>query len=286
MLVIYNPTAGWRRRRRLEFVLRRLGELGCEITIRETTQRGDAEAFAREARVEHYDVVAVGGGDGTINEAANGLGVDAPALAVIPLGTANVLAAELGLAADLDAAATVIAHGRPHLIHLGAVNGRRFLIMAGIGFDAHVVAAVGPRLKKRLGKAAYVLMTLASLVRYRFRRYRVIVDDRPFDAASAVIANGHYYGGRFVCAPDARLETPELQVCLFMTPGPISALRYAAALVLGRLSRQPDVEMVSGRRIAVHDGHGEPVQSDGDIVAHLPIYVEADASRIAVLVPG
>lgn len=286
MLVIYNPTAGWRRRRRLEHVLMRLGELGCEITTRETMQRGDAEAFAREARVAHYDVVAVAGGDGTINETANGLGPDAPALAVIPLGTANVLAAELGLSGDLDDAATVIARGRPRLIRLGAVNGRRFLIMAGIGFDAHVVASVGTRLKRRLGKAAYVLMTLASLARYRFRRYRLTVDGTAYDVASAVIANGRYYGGTFVCAPDARLEDPTLHVCMFLTAGPLSALRYAAAMVLGRLQTLSDVRVVEGKRVAVLDGAGEPVQSDGDIVCALPLYAEADAGRIAVLVPA
>ena len=98
VLVIHNPTAGWRRRRRFERILSALIREGVAVDVRPTTKRGDAEAFARAADIHHHDVIAVAGGDGTINEAANGLfarqgtAAPVPALAIIPLGTANVLA--------------------------------------------------------------------------------------------------------------------------------------------------------------------------------------------------
>ena len=111
--VIYNPTAGWRRRARLERVLERLGELGASVTLRETRGRGDAEMLARAADPAACDAVVAAGGDGTINEVMNGLDRRNLPLGIVPLGTANVLAAEIGLPREPRAQAEAIACGRP-----------------------------------------------------------------------------------------------------------------------------------------------------------------------------
>ena len=133
-LVIFNPTAGGRRRARLDRVLAHMRALGAVVTLHETTARGDAERTAREAPADVHDVIVAAGGDGTINEVINGLAGRRMPLGIIPLGTANVLAAELDLPQDIDGLARTIALGRTSPVNLGEVNGRRFVMMAGVCF--------------------------------------------------------------------------------------------------------------------------------------------------------
>jgi YegS/Rv2252/BmrU family lipid kinase len=285
ILVIYNPVAGPGRRRRLNNVLQGLRDAGCAITLRETGKPGDAEAFARAADANEHDVVLAAGGDGTINEVVNGLGPLAPPLALCPLGTANVLAAEIALATDTTAVLRTILYGQELRVRPGRANGRRFLMMAGVGFDAEVVAGIVPRVKRLLGKGAYVLETFRQLLRYRFPRFRLTIDGVPYEGASAIVARGHFYAGRFVCAPDARLAEPRFQVCLFRKGGPFAVLYYGTAMLLGLVPRLPDVALLAGQSIEVQGPDGLPVQGDGDTVARLPLSVSLDDQPLKLLVP-
>ncbi|MCG8512233.1 MAG: diacylglycerol kinase family lipid kinase, partial [Rhodospirillales bacterium] len=110
--------------------------------------------------------------------------------------------------------------------------------------------------------------------------------DRTFTAASAVIANGHFYGGRFTCAPLARLHDPLLYACLFRKPGPLRALRYCAWLVLGRLDRLPDVTILPAARVTVHGNAGEPVQGDGEIIGKSPMIAFLANHTLRVVMPA
>ena len=285
VLVIFNPTAGRRRSRLLTATLAELRKLGCSVAVAETAVKGDAETFAAGVRRSEFDVIAVAGGDGTINEVVNGLGDDAPPLAVIPLGTANVLALELGFVADPARLARAIARAEAHPIRVGRVNGRRFVMMVGVGFDAHVVAAVGPALKRRLGKGAYVLKSLIGFFRFPFRVYAVDIDGVRHRAVSVIVSKGHYYAGPFVCAPDARLEAPSLYVCLFASKGPLAAMRYAIWLLLGRLSKLKDVAIVLAAEVRIDSEAGEPVQGDGDILAEGRVALDVDPLPVMALAP-
>jgi YegS/Rv2252/BmrU family lipid kinase len=288
-LVIFNPTAGWRRRRRLDSTLRLLGEAGIGCPVAATAARGDAERLAYEAASspDAPDLIIAAGGDGTINEAANGLlraGAPIP-LAILPLGTANVLAAEIGLAIDPAAIAAAIVADRRIEVHVGRANGAGFLLMAGAGFDAHVVQAIRPPVKRLLGKGAYVLETLRQLVRFGFPRYRVTIDGVAHEAASVVVARGRFYGGRYLAAPAARLDGDGFQVCLFESGGRLAVLRYGAALVMDRLPRAGGYRIVSGSRVGVEGPAGDPVQADGDIIARLPLDIDLAPRRISLVVP-
>jgi diacylglycerol kinase (ATP) len=291
LTVVFNPTAGQRRRARLNATLELLRRAGCEIALHPTAAKGDAEAIAREfgSNGTTADMLLVAGGDGTINEAVNGLLAKPngriPPVALVPLGTANVLAAEIGLATTPAAVAHAITDGRQTQAYVGAANGRCFTAMAGVGFDAHVVANVSLALKRRLGKGAYVLESLRQLFRFGFPNYRVTVDGQSFEAASAIVAKGHYYAGRFVCAPEARIDRPELHVCLFGRNGRWNALRYALALGAGRLHRLPDVRIVKGRSVSIEGPPGDPVQGDGDIIATLPVRIGLAPRQLSLTTP-
>jgi diacylglycerol kinase (ATP) len=282
-LVVFNPTAGGRKARRLASAMKLLRTRGAVPALATTTARGDAEALARRTLAGRTIIVA--GGDGTINEAVNGLiAAGGGRLAVIPLGTANVLAAELGIE-NLAQAAEVAVAGRPLLWHPGLANGRAFVLMAGVGFDAHVVAALSPRLKRYLGRAAYVLEMLRQLHRFRFPTYRVSIDGRAREAASIVVTHARYYGGRFVLAPGAQLDRAELHVCLFRRGGRWRAIRYAIALALNLLPRSSEVEILRAKRVEIEGPAGDPVQGDGDIIARLPVAIELSSVTLELMRP-
>lgn len=289
LLIIYNPVAGQRKRRRFEAVMKALAAQGAAVTLQATTQRGDAETFARAARSSGFDRVVAAGGDGTINEAINGLAGSGTALAIVPLGTANVLAAEIGLGGRPAEIAAAILRGVPRPIALGRITtaerARRFVMMAGIGFDAQVVARVNPALKRLTGKFAYVTASLREMLRDPGLVFRVEIDGRVYRAASAIVAKGHFYGGRFVACPDARLDEPALHVCLFGRTGRLHILRYAAALALGLLPRLPDVTVVRAQRVTVDGPPGEPMQADGDSDGRLPATIEVEDRALTLVYP-
>ncbi|HEY5598800.1 MAG TPA: YegS/Rv2252/BmrU family lipid kinase [Kiloniellales bacterium] len=292
LLIIRNPAAG-RCGGRFAVTLRRLHALGCRTEVRETTAPGDAEAWAREAAAADFDLVVAAGGDGTIREVINGLAglAQAPPLAVLPLGTANVLAIEIGLPADPAALADVIAAGTARPICLGRIRdqaGRStlFTAMAGVGFDAQVVAGVSLGLKRILGKGAYVAESLRQLGAFRFPRYRAVIDGRSYEAASVIVANGRHYAGRYVCAPPATIADPTLYVCLFESSGALAVMRYMVALQAGRLAERPDYRIVPARRVAITASAGEPVQADGDIVARLPVEIDGMADALRLVMPS
>lgn len=286
MIVVYNPTAGGRRRALLDATLELLRCAGRDVELRPTRARGDAETTARDC---HGGIVVAAGGDGTINEVVNGLLAapdDGSTLALIPMGTANVLAAEIGLKNRPEAIAQTIANGSIAAVYVGLANGRCFTAMAGVGFDAHVVAGVDLRLKLRLGKAAYILSAVRQLITFSHPRYRVVVDGQSYEAASAIVAKGHFYGGRFICAPDARIDRPEFHVCLFERSGRWNVLRYGLALATGRLPRLPGYRILRGRSVTIDGPAGDPVQGDGDIITKLPVKIEIAPRAIALIVPS
>jgi YegS/Rv2252/BmrU family lipid kinase len=286
VLVIFNPAAGRRRRGRLDAVIAELRQRGAIVTLRETAAAGDAARFARDARVGDVDVVVAAGGDGTINEAANGIidGAGLP-LGIIPLGTANVLAAEIGLANDAASLARTIVEGHALAVRPGIANGRRFLLMTGVGFDAEVVAKVTPQQKRALGKAAYVMQSLNLLPRYDYPPFRLTIDGRTYDAWSAIVAKGRYYAGRFVCAPHADLTVPSFEICIFERSGTGAVLSYGAALLCDRLPKHPGITSLTGHQIVIEGREGAPVQGDGDNFGILPLSIGIAPETLSLLAP-
>lgn len=291
VVVIHNPAAGGRTRARFAATVRRLEGLGCRVEVRGTAGPGEAEALARQAVAEGWSRVVVAGGDGTINEALNALAGSATALGLIPLGTANVLAREIGLEEAPATVARAIVSGAVRPVCLGRLSEaggrvRSFALMAGAGFDAHVVAGVGLGLKRRIGKGAYVLESLRQLALFPFPTYRVTVDGRAYEPASVVVAKARHYGGAYTCAPAARLDEPRFHVGLFERRGPLAAARYALALVRGTLAERADYRIVTGARVTIEGPAGDPVQVDGDVLARLPIEIEMVPDALDLIVPA
>ncbi len=285
ILVIFNPAAGRARRARLDVIVERARKLGAQVTVVETQAPGHGTTLARETLTGAFDVIAAAGGDGTVNEVINGLGGKAVALAVIPLGTANVLADEIGLGRADAQIARALATGPLRPIRLGLANGRRFVQMAGAGFDANVVAAVSLPLKKKLGPLAYVWAAAVVGFTGKLPISAVTIDGVPYKSASAVACNGRRYGGPFVAAPHASLADNSFQVVLMKGNHPFSFFRYGLGLVLGLVGKWWDVEIVTGREIVIEGVAGQPVQADGDIVTTLPVRIEVDPAALMMVFP-
>ena len=292
VLIIHNPNAGRRRRRgRLPAVIAELKRLGATVELKTTAGAGDAERYSRAAQAsaavgDGPDVVVSAGGDGTVNEVMNGLIGKTLPLALLPMGTANVLAAEIGLIETTTEIARAILRGPVVPIYLGDANGRRFTLMAGIGLDAEAVATVNPRLKRAIGKFAYVYATFKRWLVSPQHRLQIEIDGTMHTAATTVIANGHYYGGRFVCAGEARLTDPRLHVCLFEKPGRWQAACYMLGLFGGFLPRMSNYRVVTGREIAIRDDGAHPVQGDGDVIARLPVLIRISDQMVPLIMPA
>lgn len=285
VLIVYNPTSGWRRISRLDVVVKRLRQLGCVVEVRPTTGPSDATRIARDGVAQGFDVIAAAGGDGTINEVANALPPDGPPLGVIPLGTANILAWEIGLGRRTERVARTIAEGISRPIVVGRIGERKFLLMVGIGFDGAVVAGLSPTLKRCLGKGAYVLAGLIQMARYPWPTLAVRVDGITHSCTMAIVAKAHYYAGKFVLAADAGPEEPLFRVCLFRGGGVWNLLRYGAAMLRGRLADLSDVTIVPAREVMVDRLPMVPVQTDGESLGETPANVVIADEHLAILWP-
>jgi YegS/Rv2252/BmrU family lipid kinase len=288
LVIIFNPSAGARRRARLHAALDLLYGLGVQFQLMETTARGDAEKFARMAAEENGIVVAAGG-DGTIAEVAAGLAGTQAMLGILPLGTANVFALEMSVPLNPREAARALLMGRstsvyPGILKRGCLKDRLFIQMVGVGLDSIVVHHLPLGLKRVFGKGAYVLQTLRDLTSYPFRSFKVQVDGNEVEAAGLVVTKGRYYAGRFQIAPQADPREAHFHVVALQQTSFMDALKHAAALGLGRLPYLFSISLQRGYDIQVF-GADLPVQADGDHAGCLPIHIVPFTQPLRVVVP-
>ncbi|MCH9637978.1 MAG: diacylglycerol kinase family lipid kinase, partial [Betaproteobacteria bacterium] len=294
ILIIFNPTAGQRKQHLLFQTVRRLLAMQWEVTLKPTHRAGDGIALAAEAaRNENYNVVCAAGGDGTINEVVSGL-VKAEgynqSLGIIPLGTANVLANELGYGKTPLNWANTLTSEKSQQVYIGQLmttsDSRYFICMAGVGFDASVVSSVNKRLKKFIGKGAYIFRTVQLLWQFLDKTYEIKIDDQLQPSATAVVVcNGHFYGGRFVLAPQAKLTEKNFHIVLFSGRGAWAVMRLMLSMVLGRAYKMKDLNIVEGQKLEIHNNAGEPIQADGDNIGQLPATFTLLEKRITVVCP-
>jgi YegS/Rv2252/BmrU family lipid kinase len=283
--LIANPVAGGDARSHIERAVALLEARGADVELTLTGARGDARLAAAAAREAGFDRICAAGGDGTLNEVINGLAPSAIPLAFIPLGTTNVFALETGIPFDLDQACAVVLNGRPRHICLGLADGQYFLLMAGIGFDAEVVRKVSLRLKRYLGKLAYVFSGLASLCRYRPRPLDVMTEAGVRRRAyGIIISNCRLYGGRFVVSPGASLYKDALNICLLRCRSRLGMLRSVGKIAAGLPLRAEEALQLRARDITVTGGDA-PVQVDGDYLGNLPRAFRASFGELQMILP-
>jgi YegS/Rv2252/BmrU family lipid kinase len=283
--LIANPVAGGDARRKIEQTVAWMQARDVAVDLTLTEARGDAQRAAAAARTDSFDRIVAAGGDGTLNEVINGLAPSDIPLGFIPLGTTNVFALETEIPFDLEQACALVLDGTPRRICLGKADGHRFLLMAGIGFDAAVVRGVSLRLKRRVGKLAYVVSGLIGLCRYRPRLLEVLTEAGVRrQAYGVIISNGRLYGGRFVVSPGASLYTRSLNVCLLLRKTRLGLLRTVVKIAAGRPLLADEVVQLRARKVIVA-GAGVPVQVDGDYLGELPRVFHSTFGELKMVLP-
>jgi diacylglycerol kinase (ATP) len=292
--LISNPNAGQNRARRAAAVARfcaLLQERGVAVEVLHTTAPGDATRLAADAAHAGAREIVVAGGDGTVNEALQGLVGTGVRLGVWPAGTANVLARELGLPFDLPSLTDVLARGATRRIYLGCATEERtgtrryFCLMAGVGLDAAVVAGVRPDLKRRVGKGAFWVSGLSFLANWQPVTFNVEVEGATYAATFAAVGKTAHYGGNLTVTPRAQLERPEFELCLVSGGSRVRYLRLLAQTMRASGVTR-DIQGVRFIRTTRARATGDaPVQVDGELIGQLPMTFEIVPEPIEVLAP-
>ncbi len=300
-LLIHNPNAGYGgsgRRRKLDEARRILALSGIEADLQETRAPGEATSMAHRASVEGRHLVIACGGDGTLNEIVNGLATQENGhrvpLALLPGGTANVLAKEIGLPWDIPSAAEKLVHGEIKEIALGLATpvkepskARYFLSVAGAGPDGMIVYSIDLELKARLGILAYWWQGAREVFRYKFPHFRIVTGEKKLDVSLAVVGRTKHYGGPFRVTDEADLFAEQFEVMGLTTQSGFRYLSYLPTLWAGKLRGTDGVHHWKAKSIVCEPLDANPVyaQVDGEPLARLPVEFKIVPRALKLLVP-
>lgn len=263
---------------------------GIEWDVSITHASGDGERFARAAAQSDVDVVAACGGDGTVMEVAQGIIGTSAALGVLPGGTANLMAHELGVAQNLRFAAEVIADptSRRVPIDLGRANGQYYILRFGIGFGARQVADATRELKDRFGVLAYFLGKVQAWTESDVVTYSIDVDDQHFDTeafAVSVVNAGNVGLGSLRLAKDVSVSDGLLDLLVLRGKGPKAVGALGVEFVGGPVGDSV-IEHVQGRRFTIAATPAQPMQIDGEVDGDTPVEIEVVPAALCAVVPA
>ena len=291
--VIVNPAApNLPSRRRLREAASWLDSQGWQADWAFTRWPGDATAMAARAAQEGRSLVVVCGGDGTINEAVNGLVGSETALAVIPAGTANVWAKEVGIPRRPIAALEVAVRGQARRMDLGLASassgegGRYFFLMAGLGLDGSIAAALPLNVKRYLGATTYAIMAVRESLRYWGQRVKLIVDGEPLETRllMMVVGNTRNYAGITHVTSRAYADDGLLDACIFEGRHTLDIILHALRVAAQAHVRAGPVLYRRARRLEVQSETPLPVQLDGDFYPGNPTIFEVVPAALTVMV--
>lgn len=279
--LIANPAARLASERKIKAAVKLLSHSGYSVDLCLTQKRGDAEESAKEAAEKGTAVVVAAGGDGTFNEVANGLACTDTKMAILPMGTTNVLAKELNISENLEGAVKRILDGSVHTVSLGKITltchssliTRYFFMMAGIGFDGSAVYGVDNLIKRFSGKGAYILSGFRTLINYAPEKLAINADGSSYAGYSAIIGNASKYGGNLKVTPAASLFSPELYIYIMHGRRRADIMRYVCGILLGRHLGFKDITCIKAHSIEIK---GKAlIQIDGDYLGSTPATITA-----------
>ena len=280
-VVILNPAARGARRLRKDVEKLARGAIICA-----TSGAGEAEALARNAVAEGYQKIVAAGGDGTINEIVNGIAGHNVTLGLLPLGTMNVFAAELGLPAnDLGGCWKIIQQNRSRRVDLPRANRKHFVQLAGVGLDAQAVKETSRAFKRNFGPLSYLI----SAVQIASRTPPVLQieseDAIATEGSFVLVGNGRLYGGRFPFFKQAVMNDGLLDVIVFKRLSYVDIIRYLQNVVFTPQISSPEVEYFQTKRLSVSSEESVPVEIDGELIGNCPVEFKIRAGGLRVLTP-
>jgi diacylglycerol kinase (ATP) len=294
-IVIANPTAGSyaQHAHQIQETISFLRFSGWQAELKLTYASGDARNLAREAVQQGINVVVAVGGDGTINEIIQELACSETALGVLPVGTVNVWAREVGIPLDNERARDILVSGQTRRIDLGKINDRYFLLMVGIGIDGEVTYAVEKKPVKRFGVLGYLLVGTCLSPGYPAFRAFLKMDDRPIrtNAIQIVIGNTQLYAGAIKYTWQAKCDDGLLDVCIVRKHTVLGRIMVGIGFLLRDRRRYQWVRYETGATIKIHTRYPVAIQIDGDHMGYTyqsgkpPTTVIVAPAALKVIVP-
>jgi YegS/Rv2252/BmrU family lipid kinase len=290
--VVLNPKSGRcdsaEARRALE---RHLEVAGVACRVHEPSHGEGLAGAVREAVRDGCDLVVAAGGDGTVSGVADALAGTNTPLGIIPLGTANVLAGELGVPLDLDDACRLLAGPHAHkTIDTMELGGRHYVTQVGAGVDAVMIRDTPGEQKRRFGRLAYVWTAVRSLAGFPPLRFTLTVDGATsqYRAVQVLVANSGTLGQRpFRWGPDIRPDDARLDVCVIRARNLLDLLALGWHVVTGRHRSDPNVRYLAcTREVTIASKTPLPVQADGEVVGRTPVTVRLVPGAVRVVVPA
>ena len=276
-LALLRQTAAW------------LGEHGMPAEVCLTAGPGDATRLASEAVSKHMDMVVAVGGDGTVNGVIQALAGHDTALGVLPMGTVNVWAREMGISMNVVEARELLLHGARRRVDLGRAGSRYFLLMAGVGFDAEVARRVDRGPLKRIGLKLLHYITTAGVLSVTQPPTRVWMrfngKRRSYNALMILIGNTRLYGGALSFTNRAVADDGLLDLVVVENGGLLYRLGVLGRALLRRASLGPRVRYRQARMIRMDADEPLPVQVDGEVIGTLPMTFSVAAGALTVVVP-
>ncbi len=281
--IILNPAAKGDRARKLQ---REIARCLPEAKIQLTKSRGHAEELAKGAVADGRDCVVAAGGDGTINEVMNGIGRSGVALGILPVGTVNVFAMELGIPFQLELAAEVLKKGKTRRVDLPSANGRFFVQLAGVGLDAMIVKETDLSSKRTWGPLSYVF-TAGVIAGKRPPKLRVIDHHSGlcYEGSFVLAGNGKYYGGPLAFFPEASLRDGSLDFCVFKKQSHLDLIRYFQGILFGTHTAYKDVFYFKSSHVEVLSDDAVPWEVDGELIGEVPVRFKIKKQGLRVIVP-
>ena len=282
-VVILNPAANSERANRWRAQVEKLAR-GC--TVYATGRPGEAELMSRRAVGEGFKKIVAAGGDGTINEVVNGLAGSAATLGLLPIGTVNVFAMELGLPShNLGMCWDIIQSNNTRLIDLPSASGKYFVQLAGVGLDAQVVKETSAVFKRNFGPLSYLISAAQIAARRPPRLFIESENSSTKEGSLVLIGNGRRYGGPFPFFKQAVIDDGLLDVVVFKQLGYLEIIKYLQDVFFSSEIRTPDVEYFQTQRLRVTSDQDVPVELDGELVGNCPVEFQMHERTLRVLAP-
>lgn len=286
--VLVNPAAGrGRAARLLPRIARRLAGLRLRFEPHISEGPGHLAEIARDLGADGGPLV-VCGGDGSVNEVLNGIDGSGATIGLIPCGSGNDLARNLGIPRDPEAACTVLAAGRVRTLDAVDAGGRRYLGVGGAGFDAEVNRRANAARSSRLTRMVYAVEVLSTLASYRARSYRVVADGRTWEgrAMFVAVANAPCYGGGMRISPGSVMDDGRLEVCIVEAMGRLGLLGNFPRVFAGRHVGHPRFRVLPAARVRIESDRPGDFYADGEPQGSLPLEVALLPRAVRVLAPG
>jgi len=282
-IVILNPAAHSDRAKRRRATVESLAR-GC--TVCSSSSALEAESIARNAAREGFEKVVAAGGDGTIHAVANGLAGSSTTLGLLPIGTVNVFAIELGLPIhNLESCWNIIENDETRLIDLPSANGKYFVQLAGVGLDAQVVKETSLALKRNFGPLSYLISAAQIAARKPPRLFVESSHTSISEASFVLVGNGRRYGGPFPFFKHALMDDGLMDVVAFKQVGYLEIIKYLQDVFFSSDIRVPEVEYFQTERLRITSDQDVPVELDGELVGGCPVEFELRDERLRVLAP-